>query len=388
MLFQFFSSVIQKFWPRPERFYLNIGIHFTSIFICLFIYSDSWANTKRSDKIKIQNYYKYWKDKYFRVSQRVKGGAYIDYQNNQTTCSEALGYGMLISIYMSRLHENNTRNDFDALNRFRRQFSSSIDPRLTSWYIDDKIGITNTTTCATDGDLDIAYALILAWSEWKCPRYIEEAKKVLSGIEDSLIRIDHSLRRGDWDINQHATRLSDIMPTHFDVFSQISDRQLWQKVKKVHYLLLEQISKEKGAFPDFVVKDENGWKPAPPNLLESDYDGMMYYNSCRVPWRLAAASIENNDQDAKNLLRFFNAGIGKVGNDSFKAGYNLDGKEINEWTDGAFTAPHMCSLFAVQRKDATTAKEWQFSQKEKYYQDSIRLLSLLLVTNNTFGLRN
>ena len=64
------------------------------------------------------------------------------------------------------------------------------------------------------------------------------------------------------------------------------------------------------------------------------------------------------------------------------------GKEINEWTDGAFTAPHMCSLFAVQRKDATTAKEWQFSQKEKYYQDSIRLLSLLLVTNNTFGLRN
>ena len=124
MLFQFFPSVIQKFWPRPERFYLNIGIHFTSIFICLFIYSDSWANTKRSDKIKIQNYYKYWKDKYFRVSQRVKGGAYIDYQNNQTTCSAALGYGMLISIYMSRLHENNTRNDFDALNRFRRQFSS------------------------------------------------------------------------------------------------------------------------------------------------------------------------------------------------------------------------------------------------------------------------
>ena len=215
-----------------------------------------------------------------------------------------------------------------------------------------------------------------------------EAKKILSGIEDSLIRPDYSLRRGDWDQNQHATRLSDIMPTHFDVFAQVSNRQLWQRVKQVHYVILRQISLEEGVFPDFVVKDETGWKPASPNFLESDYDGMMYYNSCRVPWRLAAAAMENNDHDARNLLRTFNDGIGKVANNDFMAGYRLDGRAINEWTDGAFTAPHMCSLFVNPRKDALATKDSQFGQQETYYQDSIRLLSLCLVTGNTFTLEN
>ena len=115
---------------------------------------------------------------------------------------------------------------------------------------------------------------------------------------------------------------------------------------------------------------------------------MMYYNACRVPWRLAAAVIENSDQDARHLLRIFNFGIGKVPNDDFMAGYHLDGKPLNEWTDGAFTAPHMCSLFVNKRKDALATKDSQFSQHETYYQDSIRLLSLCLVTGNTFTLKS
>jgi len=178
------------------------------------------------------------------------------------------------------------------------------------------------------------------------------------------------------------------MPTHFDVFSHVSNRELWQHVKQVHYDILGQISRNEGVFPDFVVKDETGWKPASPNFLESDYDGMMYYNSCRVPWRLAAAAMENNDQDARNLLQIFNNGIGKVSNNDFMAGYRLDGRAINQWTDGAFTAPHMCSLFVNQRKNSITAKDSQFHQQETYYQDSIRLLSLCLVTGNTFTLKH
>lgn len=384
----FFRHLFDRPKARTQQSYSTSSIYLALIHICLFLVSGLGSIAQYSDKIKLQNYYQYWKRKYFRLSQHVEGGAFVDYQDNRTTCSEALGYGMLICVYMSRLDGNTARKDFDALNIFRRQFSSSIDLRLTSWYIDDNLAKPKKTTCATDGDLDIAYALILASHEWKRPRYLAEAKKILSGIEDALIRPDYSLRRGDWDINQHAIRLSDIMPTHFDVFAQVSNRQLWQRVKQVHYAILQQISLGEGVFPDFVVKGKTGWKPAPPNFLESSYDGMMYYNSCRVPWRLAAAAIENNAHDARNLLRFFNDGIGKVANNNFMAGYSLDGKAINEWTDGAFTAPHMCSLFVNQREDALAAKKSQFGQQEKYYQDSIRLLSLCLVTNNTFTLEN
>ena len=384
----FFRYLFAQLKARPQESCSTSSILLSLTAICLFLVSGLGSIAQDADNIKLQNYYQYWRNKYFRLSQQVKGGAFIDYQDNRTTCSEAHGYGMLICVYMSRLDGNTVRKDFDALDIFRRQFSSSIDSRLMSWYVDDTLAKPKKTTCATDGDLDMAYALILASHEWKRPRYMAEAKKILSGIEDSLIRPDYSLRRGDWDQNQHATRLSDIMPTHFDVFAQVSNRQLWQRVKQVHYVILRQISLEEGVFPDFVVKDETGWKPASPNFLESDYDGMMYYNSCRVPWRLAAAAMENNDQEARNLLRIFNAGIGKVANNDFMAGYRLDGRTINKWTDGAFTAPHMCSLFVNQRKDALATKDYQFGQQETYYQDSIRLLSLCLVTGNTFTLEN
>ena len=39
-----------------------------------------------------------------------------------------------------------------------------------SWYVDDKLTKPKKTTCATDGDLDMAYALILASHEWKRPK--------------------------------------------------------------------------------------------------------------------------------------------------------------------------------------------------------------------------
>ena len=356
------------------------------IFLSLGLSIECSAETP--DNRKLQDYYEYWRNKYLKPSQQVDGGTFVDYKDNRTTCSEAHGYGMLICVYMSRFHEDTARKDFDALEIFRRQFRSRIDSRLMSWYVDDKVGTPNKTTCATDGDLDIAYALILAAHEWKVPKYMAEAKKILAGIEASLLRPDYSLRRGDWDRDQHATRLSDIMPTHFDAFAQVSNRKLWRCVKDVHYSILRQMSLYGGAFPDFVVKGKTGWKPAPPNFLESDYDGMMYYNACRVPWRLAAAVIENSDKDARHLLRIFNLGIGKVPNDDFMAGYRLDGKPLNEWTDGAFTAPHMCSLFVNKRKDALAAKDSQFSQHETYYQDSIRLLSLCLVTGNTLTLKS
>lgn len=335
---------------------------------------------------RLLHYYRYWRSKYLQDSQQVAGGRYVDYQDKHTTCSEAQGYGMLISVYLSTLHD--TRTDFDALNTYRKQYRSHIDPRLMAWYVDDTQARHEPTTCATDGDLDIAYALILAAYRWQAPVYLVEAWDILAGIEASLIRPDFTLRRGDWDQEQHAVRLSDIMPSHFTAFARVSNTAgLWEKVKAAHYAILQQVAGQACAFPDFVVKTKQGWQAAPPNYLEGDYDGMMYYNACRVPWRLAAAAVETGDPAAAHLLQVFGGGIGKVANQGFMAGYTPTGQCLNEWTDGAFTAPHMCSLLVNQRVgELQQAIQQQFTQQEMYYQDSIRLLSLCLVTGNTFTL--
>ncbi len=356
--------------------------------IRLFPGSSTACDADATDNARLQDYYRYWRKKYLRPSQQVSGGAYVDYQANQTTCSEAHGYGMLISLYMAKFDTARAQQDFAALNHFRKQFPSRINPRLMAWQVDDKTPQPAKTTCATDGDLDIAYALLLAACTWKEPAYLVEAMRLIEALETTLIRPDFSLKRGDWDNEEQSVRLSDIMPTHFDAFAQVSNRGLWEKTKRAHYELLREVARFGGAFPDFVIRGKAGWEPAPAHHLEGDYDGMMYYNACRVPWRLASAALENNDREAQHLLKIFDRGIGQVCNSQFMAGYNLQGEALNDWTDGAFTAPHMCSLRVNQRThDLQEAKEQQFSAHETYYQDSLRLLALCLVTGNTFTLK-
>lgn len=342
------------------------------------------ADFTTDDSNRIGGYYNYWRGKYLKESVRVEGGMYVDYQGKGTTCSEAQGYGMLLTVLLSRRDDHQAKRDFEALNQYQKTFRSNIDARLMAWRVDDRSRDSVNTTCATDGDMDIAFALLTAAKKWDNADYFEQAKNIISGIEESLIRDDFSLRRGDWDTTQHSVRLSDIMPTHFRAFSEVSDRELWRRVTDTHYDILNATVGVRGVFPDFVVKTGGKWKAAPPKYLESEYDGMFYYNSCRVPWRLSCAMFEFGDERAAKLLILFDRGIGKVGNREFMAGYKRDGLPINSWTDGAFTAPHMCSLLVAKRtEEFNRAIDYQLQQKESYFQDTIRLLSIYLCLENS-----
>ena len=157
--------------------------------------------------------------------------------------------------------------------------------------------------------------------------------------------------------------------------------KMWQKVMKTEYEIFRQAISGQGVFPDFAVKANGEWRPVPPNDLESKYDGDMYYNACRVPWRLSAAALEYKDSKALQLLIDFNRGIGKVTNDKFKSGYKLSGEIIGNYTSGAFTAPHMCSLLVNKRQaDFSAAFKKQLKERTDYYSDSIRMNCLILVS--------
>ena len=342
------------------------------------------ANLSSEESQQIRDYYNYWRGRYLKKSNRVEGGLFVDYEGKGTTCSEAQGYGMLIAVSLSDGDDFRAKQEFESLNRFQRAFRSHIDSRLMAWQVDDTRKTPVETACATDGDMDIAYALLLAAEKWNEAKYRDQAKLIITGIEKSLIRKDFSLRRGDWDTNQHSVRLSDIMPTHFRKFGEASDRHLWEHVAQTHFEILHATVSNLGVFPDFVVKADGIWKPAPPKYLESKFDGMMYYNSCRVPWRLSCAALLDDEDQARELLIKFSRGIGKVANQDFKAGYKLNGEPIHDWTDGAFTAPHMCSLLVANRaKDYIQAVDYQLRQRETYFQDTIRLLSLYLCFANS-----
>lgn len=76
---------------------------------------------------------------------------------------------MLITAYMAG-HDADAQTYFDGLYRFYKAHPSSIDPALMAWQqakdSSGNIVDTSGSDAATDGDMDIAYALLLADKQW------------------------------------------------------------------------------------------------------------------------------------------------------------------------------------------------------------------------------
>ena len=124
-------------------------------------------------------FYDAWKDLYLtegcgdgRAYVLITAGgkdAYGGSEAQTITVSEAHGYGMLILALMAD-HDPEAQRLFDAMLAYRDDHPAASDPALMSW--DQVEGCANAGAeaggdhSATDGDLDIAFALLLADRRW------------------------------------------------------------------------------------------------------------------------------------------------------------------------------------------------------------------------------
>ena len=95
--------------------------------------------------------------------------------------------------------------------------------------MDDKSG--RYTGSATDGDMDIAYALLLAdklWGNDGKINYKQEALTIINELMNSVVNQNEwTLKLGDWVKNDDprygsATRTSDWMVGHISVFYEVT----------------------------------------------------------------------------------------------------------------------------------------------------------------------
>lgn len=364
------------------------------------------------------SFYEQWKEKYLTHDKYVMDETqyYVYYSEEHydggnasvpVTVSEAHGYGMLIFASMAD-YDAQAKEYFDGMYRYFKAHPSDIGPNLMSWQQCDNgtalidganDGAMTGGFCdsATDGDMDIAYALLMADSVWGSSGdidYLSEAKAVIDDIMKYDINHEFwTITLGDWvsecdsrEIYYHATRPSDFIVQYFPVFAEVSGDSNWMKVYDTTYKIIEDITSEngKGLLPDFVVRDSSGkFTAAQPNLLESEYDGCYSYNSCRTPWRISMDYIINGNETAKkfaeNITSFASE---KSGNDPWElmAGYDLNGNAIEYYNDLCFTAPF---LIAAACTDNTS---WHSSVRDVildygedvYYGDTIKMLCLIV----------
>ena len=336
-------------------------------------------------------YYSYWKQKYLKPSVRFPGDFKVNYNGKGATVSEAMGYGMLITALMAD-EDPEAKKKFDGLNRFRKRFPSSINPAFMCWKIpaNERPGKND---CATDGELDIAYALLLAHARWGDDAYQMEARSLIKAIGSSLVRPDFSLRLGDWNEAPGQTRPSDVMPTHFRAFADATGDLLWKNVEDRSYEILNELQLDQlqsgatvttGLVPDFAIEKKGHWVPARPGFLEGRHDGDYYYNACRVPWRIGWAALGTHDVRAKAILeRFMQWSAMNVKDpDGFRAGYRLDGHPLHnsDFTTACFMTPTGVAAMALGMTPwKEKVERYALASREEYYEDSINLLCLILM---------
>jgi endo-1,4-beta-D-glucanase Y len=358
--------------------------------------------------------YDQWKGKYLKNDC---GGYYVFTNggagaNAETflTVSEGHGYGMVISAMMAGA-DPQAQEIFDGMYLLQTKYPSINNKDLMAWGIDKGCMPVDggKGDSATDGDLDEAYALLLADKQWGSAgkiNYLNEAKRIIAAIQKSEINPMTKLPLlGDWSMPDDPTfywitRPSDFMVDHFRAFGKATGSAAWMDTVNAIYTLVDytqaNLSPMTGLIPDF-IKETNTPTPKvvpiaftndPKYLgeeLKTDYD----YNSCRVPWHLGTDYVVSNDAGVKGRLDKINAFIkGKTGGDPSKIvdGYSLLGvSPASAGANDCFTAGFGVAAIVDKANQQWLDGIWgHLSQAapDDYYPDTIRLIAMMVISGN------
>jgi len=369
------------------------------------------------------------------------------------TTSESHGYGMMILAYMAGSEERlglfphewifggNIKDYFDAMLRTLLAFPSDRS-RMMTWrlfgyrQINGRPGIDFTwngyrlvngvktapfnradwgANSATDGDMDIIYALILADRQWGSDGrydYIGIARSMLAELWRHCVHPEYrTLLLGDWaaignPVLRTATRTSDFIISHLKAFREIDPAHDWQSVIDATFNVVREIrdaqnaaGNANGLLPDFAIRESGRWTIPPGQILESPQDGAYNFNAVRVPWRLGTgymlfgnAEIDDSTlfdysiRPLDDFARAFHAGhgLGALGP------LNMDGTRVHPWSASDLFAPP----FAVTAAAVGYSQQWidafwgsaipggMNEYRGDTYGDYIRLIVLLTLTGN------
>jgi hypothetical protein len=382
----------------------------------------------------VRSFYRQWKQHYI-LPGCSPGEKYVWFEgtSSRNICvSEGQGYGMMIVALMAGF-DSTAQETFDDLYRYVQSHPSTTSPNLMAWMQTRYCRSIDGGT-ATDGDMDIAYALLLADAQWgrksNIP-YRQKAIEMIAAIRREEINpvtyiVMEANAMSPRSRDFFDMRSSDFMPDHIRAFRQATGDPQWDSVLNNNYRLFRYMqdtySPEAGLIPDFIkdirlrpgqgyngtpappalhgdgdetmaaAEEEVSAVPAQPNYLESKYDGTYNFNACRVPWRIAADYLVSGDKRAADFLSRINPWIRQTTSDNpdnISAGYNLSGEDLPH---RYFEALCFICPFAVAAMTNAQNQEWLnklwdyivgFKMKDfDYYDNSIKMIDLIILSGN------
>ncbi|WP_406132769.1 glycosyl hydrolase family 8 [Streptomyces zaomyceticus] len=359
------------------------------------------SGSQATNDQKVVDYYNRWKSAFVR--QNCGNGWYqiISPDADHPYVAEAQGYGMVVTATMAGA-DPDAKKIFDGLVKWKIDHPSSVNPNLLAAEQDAACRSVNGGDGATDGDMDVAYGLLLADKQWGSTgtyNYKDLALKHIAAIKkDELNPTTKLLKLGDWsssgDQYYWISRTSDWMVDHFRAFRTASGDTTWDAVRTAHQTQISRLQSTyasgTGLLPDFVVDTNTTPKPAPGQVLEDPNDGAYWWNACRTPWRIADDAVTSGDATSLAAARKLNSWIKtKTGGDPNKIaiGYKLNGTQISSGSEAAFFAP-----FAVAAMTDSGSQAWLDALWNKmlttpidtssYFSASIQLQVMITASGN------
>lgn len=237
-------------------------------------------------------------------------GRVIDPWRNDITTSEGQSYAMLRAVLI------NDKKTFDFVYRWTQNNLKRSNDKLFAWLWgqrkDKTWGILDKNP-ASDADIDIAYALILAHKKWGEKQYIVDAKAIIHDIwklETKEINYQRVLISG---IEQGKAQKIELNPSYFApyafrVFDEYDKKRNWQELVDSSYNLLKRVTSatESGLPPDWFFMDADTGEISFDN--ENPERTAFSYDAIRVFTRVYLDYVYKKDKRALNILeksRFF-----------------------------------------------------------------------------------
>jgi endo-1,4-beta-D-glucanase Y len=325
---------------------------------------------------------------FLRVIRPNSSGAQVDSSN-----SEGIGYGMLLAVYA------NDQSTFDNLWKYEQLFLDNHG--LMNWYISSDGNSVLGTGAATDGDEDMAFALLMADKRWGgqgslSTTYLAAAKTQIGLLWQYEVDPNHGyvLTSGDQS-DGSVINISYFAPAYYREFGQATNAAAnWKKVIDECYTVISATlnaangNQSNGLVPAWSTPA--GVPMTPPGTSMPLYHQL---DSCRTPFRLGEDYCWNAEPRALTYLQKLTGFYASVGVANMVDGYDLNGTPHPQFVTAggpraaSFVGPAGVGAMAtgttyVKLRDDAYASVATLTDLagSTYYQESWTALSLQMMT--------
>jgi len=311
-----------------------------------------------------------------------------------STVSEGIGYGMLLAVFMGDQYL------FDNLWKYEQEH---LDAQLLmNWEIGPDGKVTSGGTgAASDGDEDMAFALVMADRQWGGSGSLDDTYLNTAKVLIDLIwthEVDHSrgemLKPGDQWGNVDVTNPSYFAPAYYRVFGEVTGKTSdWLKVVDSSYSIIDKsLNTTSGNATNGLVP---AWCNSAGTPVAAYADAPLHFqnDSTRTPFRVGQDYCYFGDPRAKAYLSKITDFYLGVGLSNIVTGYNLDGtphpdKNWGTVQAASFIGPAGVAAMSDPKYQAFIDEAYgklatfQLTAGTIYYQKSWTALSLLMLTGN------